>query len=200
MQSYIDKNVKFLKQNLKPLIIFSVVFIIGIVFGLLFSGNTSEGSILYVNAYNYHVLIFNSQSSIFSAFFKVFTSGALLSITVILFGLSVYTIPLICLVLFYRGIILGTCFILFYSISGISGVVIFIILTLPTNLIITIGLIIASVLNYKKKDKCSFSTNLLQTAKNALVSVLFSFLASIYFLLLMITVIRPISLIFWIKS
>lgn len=110
-----------------------------------------------------------------------------------------YSIPFISIIIFYRGIILGTAFTIFYSISGLSGTIIFFILTLPVNVIITAGLIIASVLNYKNANSCDLKAKIFSSIKNAFISIIISLIASLYLTFIMITIIRPINLFFWIK-
>lgn len=195
MQKIIKSKINSALKHKKHLIVFSAVYIVGIIFGLFFSGAKDDSSILYVNAYNYHLLIFDVSSSVFKTFFKCFLSGALLTLTIILFGFSNYTIPLISIILFYRGLILGTSAIIFLSLTGVSGLIIFIIVTLPCNVLISAGLIISSVLNYDCNKK-EFKTKLLFILKNALISLLFSAVASIYLIFLLITVIRPINTFF----
>lgn len=195
MNTFATSNVNYLKQNANKLIIFFGVYLLGIILGVFFLGSSPSQSILYANAKNYHVIIFSSNVSITSAFFKCFFAGVLLSLITILLGINVYCIAFISIIILYRGIVLGTAFIIFYSISGISGVIISIILTFPVNLIITAGLIVASVLNYKN-SKCNLKSRLILATKNAFISILFTLVASIYLVFIMITIIRPINLLF----
>ena len=195
MQDFIKRKINVLKQNQRQVILFSLTYLIGIILGVFFLGDKSEGSILYTNANNYHIIIFSSDNSIISLFIKILLSGILLTIPVILLGLTIATIPFICIILFYRGIILGTAFILFYSISGISGIITFIILTLPMHVLLTAGLIVASVLNYGIKSSCNKS-RVAEVIKNSLFSIAFTLISAIYFSFIMITVVRPINLIF----
>ncbi len=195
MQKIIKSKLNSILKHKRHLIVFSAIYIIGIIFGLFFSRASDDSTILYVNAYNYHLLIFTQNSSVLTTFFKCFLSGALLTLTVILFGFFNSTIPLISIILFYRGLILGTSAIIFYSLTGISGLIIFIIVTIPCHLLISAGLILSSILNYDCKER-EFKLKLLFVLKNALVSLLFSIIASVYLIFLLITVIRPINTFF----
>lgn len=199
MQSFAKSKLSILSRHSNKILLFTATYVLGIILGIFFIGNTESSSILYSNASSYHVIIFDTSISYFSIFFKCFFAGALLCMLTVILGLSVYTIPFICIVLFYRGVILGTALIIFYSISGISGIVIFIILTLPMHVVITLGLIASSVLNYDIDFTCKLKVRLIRCIKNAIVGILFTLVASIYLLFIMITVIRPINLIFWIK-
>ena len=196
MNTFACSNINYIKQNTNKLIIFIGVYLLGIILGVFFLGNSPSQSILYANAKNYHVIIFSSNISFMSAFFKCFFAGFLLSLITIILGLNVYCIAFISIIIFYRGVILGTAFVIFYSVSGISGVIIFTILTLPVHFIITAGLIVASVLNYRNFCKRDIKSRLILATKNAFLSVLFTLLASLYLVFIMITIIRPINLLF----
>ena len=196
MQNFTKSKLDYIKQNKNKLIIFAGVYLLGFILGLFFIGNLSDTSILYINANNYHITIFNTSISYFSVFFKCFFAGLLLSILTIALSLNAYLIPFISIILFYRGIILGTAFIIFYTISGITGIVLFIILTLPVHVIITTGLIVTSVLNYKSCTNKNINARLINGIKNAFISLTFTFIASLYLIFIMITIIRPINLLF----
>ncbi|MBR2385415.1 MAG: hypothetical protein IKA99_07410 [Clostridia bacterium] len=196
MQNFTKSKICYLKQNKNKIIVFSSIYIIGILLGLFFIGDLSDTSILYANAKNYYFIIFSPHNSIFSAFYKCFVAGLFLSLLTILFSLNTYLIPVISIILFYRGIILGTAFIIFYTISGITGIIIFIILTLPVHITITAGLIFSSVLNYKTCQIKSTKNKIIYASKNALISIAFTLIASFYLIFIIITIIRPINLLF----
>ena len=200
MQNFATREINYLKVNKNKIIIFSLVYVAGLILGLFFNGNISNTSVLYVNANNYHLIITSTSISYVSIFFKCFFAGLLLSLLTIALSFSTYLIPLISIILFYRGIILGTAFIIFSSTSGISGIVIFAILTLPVHVIITAGLITSSVLNYKTCTTKGTKNKLLCAIKNSLISIFFTLVASIYLTFIIITIIHPINLLFWIKT
>lgn len=188
-------QINYLRKNIGKILVFFTIYLLGIILALFFYGNTSKQSLLQSNAQNYYIIIFNPSSSYLTAFFKCFLAGFFLSFTTLILGLSIYSIPFVSVILFYRGVILGTSFIIFFTLSGISGIVLFIILTLPIHLIITFGLIIASVLNYK--CQCvDLKSKIVICSKNAIISILFSLIASLYLIFILITIIRPINLLF----
>ena len=184
------------KKQLKLIIIFLSVYLLGIIIGVFFNNTSNSTSIIYLNATNYHVLIFNSAISPFKVICDCLLSGILLSITIIVFGFSKYTIYLETIIIFYRGIILGTSAIIFFQLSKFSGAITFIILTLPSHLIITLGLIFASALNNDCQNKPNKS---FYVYKHCLTSILFTIASVIYVFLILVTVIRPINTFFWIN-
>ena len=196
MQTFICKTIKRLKKNLNLVIIFSAVYLIGIILGVIFSSKNLCNHLLSANINNYYVFVFDVTINVFKPFFNCLLTGFLLTLVATIFGFYSFTIYLYLIVIFYKGLILGTSFILFFSLSSISGALVFLILTLPTNLIITAGLIICNVLNYHFVKITDFNKKLKKVLTNALISLLFTIIASIYFLFLLITVIRPINLLF----
>ena len=180
MQKFATSKINYLKLNKNKIIIFSIVYVAGLILGLFFNGNISNTSVLYVNANNYHLIITSSSISYVSIFFKCFFAGLLLSLLTIALSFNTYLIPLISIILFYRGIILGTAFIIFSSTSGITGIVIFAIVTLPVHVIITAGLITSSVLNYKTCSSVAPKVKFFNAIKNAFISMFFTLIASLY--------------------
>ncbi len=196
MQNFIKSKLSTISQNKKQLIIFTATYAVGFIFGLFFMGEVTENSILYTNANSYYLIIFNFESSFVSLFFNCLLTGALLTLAIILCGLSTFTIPLSCIIFFYRGVVLASALIIFTNLSGISGIIFFIILTLPVHICITLGLIFTSVLFYSVKDSCSFTSRLIQVLKLSFVSLAFTLIASIYLVFLIFIVFRPINSIF----
>ncbi len=196
MQNFILKMAKIIKRNLKFVVIFSIIYLLGIILGVIFSNKNLCNNVLQINLNNYYFLIFDVNVSVFTPFFNCLLTGFLLTIAVSIFGLNSITIFLFLVILFYRGLILGTSLILFFTLSSISGVIVFLILSLPTNLIITAGLILCNVLNYDSVTICDFNLKLKKVLLHAVISIIFTIIASIYFVFLLITVIRPINLLF----
>lgn len=196
MQKFILKTVKIIKKNLKFVVIFFVIYFLGIVLGAIFSNKNLCNNALQVNLNNYYFLIFNVNVNVFKPFFNCVLSGILLTVAVSLFGFKRITTFLFSIIIFYRGLILGTCFVLFFKLSSISGVIVFFILSLPTNFIITAGLIICNVLNYDSISVCDFKLKVKKVFSHAGISIIFTLIASFYLIFLLITVIRPINLLF----
>lgn len=191
MNKIFQLKIAVLKKRVKALILFTAVYLVGFILGLIFSSKDCD-SVFYINATNYHILIFNSTVSPLKSVIDCFLSGALLTVTVFILGFSKYTVPIEGIVIFYRGLILGSTAVLFFQLSKFNGVVTFIILTLPCHLLITAGLIVASVLNL---DGC-IKPNWIAILKNCIISILFALIASIYVFFILVTVIRPINMIF----
>ena len=61
MQNFIKRKLNVLKQNQKQIILFSLTYLIGIILGVFFLGDKSEGSILYTNANNYHSYVSSNE-------------------------------------------------------------------------------------------------------------------------------------------
>ena len=196
MEKIINKFICVLKKSLVPLILFSVVYVIGFIFGIIFYVKNCDVTIFYKNVLDYHIIIFDSTVSVFNCFIKCLLVGFLLTIPIFLFGLSNYTIPFSGIIIFYRGLILGICLITFYNLSKIYGIFIFIIFTLPSHFIITLGLIIATVLNYRLRENCKINERWKDVLKNCLISVLFAIISAIYMLFMLIVIVRPINQLF----
>ena len=192
MQKFFVSHFFALKAQLKIIIAFLLVYAIGAVVGALFTKNDCT-TIIFTNSINYHVFITSTAISLTQCFFNCFFVGLLLTLVVICLGFSKISIPFICIILFYRGLILGGCAVTFFSLLQLSGLIIFIILTLPTHLIITLGLILSSVLNYQSNN-CNYK--FIAISKNAIICIIFVFLASLYFVLVTALIIRPINTLF----
>ena len=196
MKSILDKTITKLKLNLQLSIIFGAIYVLGIILGAIFSTRNLCNNFFKVTINNYYVLIFDTSSSVFKPFLNCVLTGFLLTLFVSLLGFSKFTTYLSSILLFYKGIVLGTSLIFFYSLSSIYGIIIFIILTLPTNLILTLGLIVSNVLNFTIKPSCDTKTKINKILSNATLSLAFTLIASFYATFLLITVIRPINLLF----
>ena len=194
MLNFIKCKFETVKKHKKYIIIFSLCYLLGFILSIFLSHKNSSNAIFF-NVFNYHVIIFNLNVSVISVFFKCFFAGVLLTVTVFAFGFSKYTVPLEGIIIFYRGITLGSALIYFYQISQISGVVVFFILTIPTHVAVTAGLIFSSALNFEIQNIKDLKKKTLAILKNCLISVFFTFIASLYLLILLVTVIRPINLI-----
>ena len=192
MKHFINQKLKILKKRSSFVIIFFSVYFIGFLLGIIFSKRTE--SIFYINANNYHIIIFDVSISPIKCVINCLFSGTLLTVSVFAFGFSKFTVPLETIIIFYRGLVLGASAILFFTFSGVIGLLTFIILTLPCNLLITSGLTVASVLNYN----CILTgkNKTLTVLKNCLIGLTFTLIASLYTFLILTTVIRPVNLIF----
>lgn len=194
MLNFLTTKFKIIKRQIYGLIAYCAVYIIAIILGAIFV-NKDCNSLLYTNVFNYHLIIVNGEISIFKCFFSCFFVGILGTVVIICFGFSKFTVPLISAIIFYRGLILGSCAILFFTLSKLSGVVLFIILTLPTNAIITAGLIVSSLLNnHANRKGCNNKGELI--AINALICLAFTLVAAIYFFLVTAIIVRPINSLF----
>lgn len=194
MLKFLTGKLKVLKTQLKSLIVFSAFYLIAIILGVIFSHGDCN-TVLYTNAVDYHLIIMSSKNSVFTCFFNCFLVGAFLSALIICCGFSKFTIPIICVIVFYRGLVLGSCAVVFFTLSGLSGIIVFVILTLPSHAIITAGLIVASVLNYGAHyPNCKNKVNVILI--NALICALFALVSALYFLLVTAIVVRPINSLF----
>ena len=195
MRKILAVKLKVLKANIKSVIIFSAVYLISIILGAIFIKIDCYQT-LYFNARNYYVAITGVSHSVFKIFLNCILVGAFLTVAVICFGFSKFTVPLVCVILFYRGIVLGSCAVLFFWLYGIGGIFIFIIITLPTNILITAGLIVASVLNYQDFSCFSGGDRWKIVVKNAIISLIFSLVSAMYLLFVVGLIIRPINYLF----
>lgn len=178
------------------LIILCVLFLISFICGIFFCENLS-GGFIYINLTEYNIF-FDLSIPLGSYFIsKLFTwLGIITFITIS--GLIVYSIALHCIIICYLGIILGCIVVTLCGSYSLSGVIIVLIVVLPSYLLRIASLISLSSLNYLsviKSNKCG-KLNLSQIGVNFIVSFLVILLALIWELVLLGIIIRPSNILF----
>ncbi|HLV09191.1 MAG TPA: stage II sporulation protein M [Halanaerobiales bacterium] len=138
----------FLRKRLPGLSFIIVIFILGISFGAVairtLDYSYQETIITYFNDFirGFEGIEYNSSSLIAESI-----KYNLINITVIwLFGLSVILMPLIMLLLFFKGFILGFTVGFLVSEYGFKGVIIALVTVFPQNIIIIPVYLLASVI------------------------------------------------------
>ena len=194
MKSFICETIKELKRNVKFVIIFTIVFVIGVILAIAFNGKSGI-DIISVNITNYYIKAVSGEFKIISIICSNLLSGIGLSLAIFLLGLSQFSAPLTCIIIFYRGVIISSALCLLFKAFGISGVVIYLILTLPAHLVITVGFIISVCLNLGVTE-CNFKNRTILVAKNCLISIFAVIISSIYITLILLLIIRPINSLF----
>lgn len=189
MKKILDKLRKYFKVNKKLFIFLSILFIIGIIAGSIFSVTISSNDSRLVNDYlkNYLNSINNNKIDFLSSFISTSISDSLIIIIIWLLGLSVIGIPIVIILFFYR------CFIFGFTIGSIlinyklKGILLSIIYMLPHHIIGIIVLMVLVINSYIISSKI-FKALLSKS------NIDFRFITHNYILVLLITFIINIIL------
>lgn len=133
-------------RNSKEYIIFSIVFLIGIFLGVLFTNNMKEEQSTEVTAYfSDFVEKFKNADNIDSLeLLKTnLTQNIILAVLLWFFGTTVIGLPVVFGLIMYRGFCLGYTIAIIISVFGISKGLSFVLLSLLAQNIIFIPVIIA---------------------------------------------------------
>lgn len=188
---FIKKKLATIKSCLKSVIIFALSFAVGFITGLFLKNSNTD--ILFNGVYSYYACVFDVYASVFSIFFKRFFICLGLYVVFFLLGLNKFFAVFSAIILFYRGLILGSIAPIFYVLYGVAGVLVYILLVFIQNLIITTGFIFAVVLNCCLSDK-PFGCKTGDLISDFLFSFGICFVGVLYELLFLTFVLRPITL------
>ncbi len=185
-------KLKILKCNIVLLIFLSATFILGFILGVFFRNNCCD-SPYFNGVYTYYICIFNIETSVFAIFFKRLFACLGVYLVVFLLGLNKYSAFVSSIILFYRGLILGSVAAIFISLYGISGFLVYVLLVLIQNLIITAGMIVAVVLNAYYSDS-PLNCKINDLIADFIVSFAVCLAGVLYELLFLTFVLRPLTL------
>lgn len=180
-----------IKNNVKTVVILALSFTIGFLVGLFF--NKFNTDVLFNGVYSYYVCIFDVYASVFSIFLKRFFICLGLYAAFFLLGLNKFSAVFSAIILFYRGLILGSIASIFYTMYGIAGIIVYVLLVFVQNVVITAGFIFAVVLNCSLSDK-PFSCKIRDLISNCAFSLGICIAGVLYELLFLTFVLRPITL------
>ncbi len=185
-------KLKILKYNIALSIFLSATFVLGFVLGMFF-GNDCYDSPYFNGVYTYYICIFDVETSVFAIFFKrLFACLGVFSV-VFLLGLNKYGAFASSVILFYRGLILGSAATIFISLYGISGFLVYVLLVMIQNLIITAGMIVAVALNAYYSD-IPFNCKINDLVADFVISFGVCVAGVLYELLFLTFLLRPLAL------
>jgi len=115
MKKKLDKLKEYLKMNKKIFIFLSVLFIVAIVAGSIFSVTLNDNDTKLVNTYlDNYINSINDNTIIFKdTFINSISSNLIMTIIIWLLGISVIGLPIIIFLFFYK------CFVIGFAISSI---------------------------------------------------------------------------------
>lgn len=170
MKKILDKLKDYFKVNKKLFLFLSILLVIGVISGSIFSITISKSDSEVVNTYlkNYISSIGNNEINLLDSFLSNSISNLLIIIIIWLMGLSVIGIPIVFIIFFYKSFIFGFTvgsILINYKVKGILLSIIYMFPHQIINLIVLMTLVIYSyIVSSKllkallKKDKIDFSS------------------------------------------
>ena len=197
MSELLKRKLSVLKKNPKLLIISGLFYLSGIIVGVICFYSKKGDGVFFKQVYNYYNRIFDPKISPLSTLFLRFIVN--IGYIGVIFALSftVFTYPIILLLIAYRGAIIGCIAGIFIKEYGFSGGALFFFVTLPQNVLVTLGLIVSAVLNFDYViNKCCKKTDVSVLLTNCIIGLGISFLGAIYELTVSVIIIRPMNFYF----
>lgn len=188
----LKNKLKILKCNIALLIFLSASFVLGFILGIFFRNNCCD-SPYFNGVYAYFICIFNVETSVFAIFFKRFFACLGVYSIVFLLGINKYSAFASSIIVFYRGLILGSVAAIFISLYGISGFLVYVLLVLIQNLIITAGMVVAVVLNAYYSDS-PLNCKINELIANFILSFGVCLAGVLYELIFLTFILRPLTL------
>ncbi len=190
--SVFNEKIKIVKCSLKLIAFLALAYLVGFFIGLFFKG-CYVGSPSDSGVCEYYICIFDVNTSVFSIFFKRFFACLGVYIVIFLLGLNGFSVYFSAIILFYRGLILGSVASVFFCFYGIPGIVVYVFLVIIQNVIISAGMILIAVLNAYYSDK-PFNCKIHELITNVLASLGVCFIGFLYELIFLTFILRPITL------
>lgn len=135
-----------LKKRLVVFITFSIMFVIGVMSGIIIDKPVAIDCYYLNYCDNYIYRIFSeSPGGIFTD--RILTSALFIAL-VIPTALSIYCVPLQGLLVFYKGFVFGSVTVILFSVYRFSGFLVWLLVLLPQTLLFAIVYIILSVLAF----------------------------------------------------
>ncbi|HPF83609.1 MAG TPA: stage II sporulation protein M [Bacilli bacterium] len=150
MKKLMDKFKKYFIVNKKIFFFLSILLIIGIISGTIFSIVITDTDSKSVTDYlaNYLDSIKNNSINLFDSFFSSSLSSIMISIIIFLLGLSVIGIPIIFIIFFYKSFIFGFTIGSILINYKVKGILLSIIYMLPHHVINILVLIVFIIYAY----------------------------------------------------
>ena len=196
-------NIKFLKEAIrdsfrdKPILFFiqTAAFGAGIIIACVFKNRPFMYDYYYTNAKNYYSAVMYYDSSCMGIIIgRVLSNLGYFAVFFVL-GLSGILFPIGSLLTAYRGYIFGLTAGIFASAFGFTGVLIFILLILPQNLITTAAINLCLLLSFSVKKTCG-KNFIAEYAVLCLIGYAISLLGAIFEALVLFLLLRPLNFYF----
>lgn len=186
------KKILVLIKKAKFYIVIAIIFyIIGCILALILNKQGDE-ILLYDNVLNNYLVVFDKEISLFSFSFKRLFAYLGVGILVFLSSLTIWLIPINCLIFLYQGYILISSFSAFLSAFALSGVLLFFFVALPCSVLRFLGFNLLQSLNYNLLCECKSFKNR-QYLSNILVAFMFIVIAFIWELIVIGIILRPLN-------
>lgn len=194
MQDLIMRKTARIKANVKHIAVFFAALLLGIIFGVISYVKEFEYGVLYEGAFNYYYNIFGCAVNPFTVLLKRILTVIGSILLFFLLGLTIYAYPFEFIIIFYRGLIIGSMTCIFYSIYSLYGVALFIIVTIPQNVVNTFGLVTCGILNYDyhANSQCR-KLNVREVFTNAVMGFVICTVGALYEFTVLALIIRPFS-------
>ncbi len=189
MANYLSAILKCFKVKKNLTLILAVIFILGVILGVVLSFN-EDFACFYKNfLFDYFNRILSRETFGVSYLFKRVLSLVVLFLVVALLSLNKYTFYVIFLILFYRAYIIGLAFKLFLSELLISGMFFFLFLVLVSGFFTSLAIAIFICFNYCKSNV----NNLEFTIKTYLFSLSVAVIGAILEFIFIVAIFRPFN-------
>lgn len=169
MKKILDKFKNYFVVNKKLFLFLSILFVIGLIAGSVFSLTINETDSSLVTNYlkNYLNSITNNEINLLDSFISTISSDILLIVAVWLLGFSVIGIPIILILFFYKSFVFGFTIGSILINYKVKGILLSIIYMIPHHIIKILLLMILVIYAYSisikilnailKKKEISFS-------------------------------------------
>lgn len=177
-------------------IFFIIAYFLGFVLGIIFGRNLNEYSDLFVIVNNYHTMIIGLYSNPIKLTFTRILNNVFYFLLLWVLCVSVYLSAFVAVTFFYRGLVLGNVFFLFFNTYAVHGIIIYIFIVFAQNLIVTFALLSISCIVYdmRMKNKCKYISS--KYFKFFGVGFLISLFGALYELILLVAFFRPLNIYF----
>ncbi len=186
-----------LKKQRVWLLTLAFFFILGIIFGVIFS-KESEKLLFIDNSNRFFACVLTGNQSIFKLLLSRILNSFSIFIIFALAGLNIYTLySFHGFLIFYRGYVLGIAGVIFFIDFGLTGGIIYVFAILIQNLILSLALIGFSCCCLNRLQSCLKQKIDLQLhIKEFVIFYLLALIGIIVEFLMIILVLRPLNFYF----
>lgn len=192
----LKRFVKSFCANQVLCILFVLAYLLGIVLGVVFGKNLNEYSDLFVIVNNYHTMIIGLYSNPIKLTFTRIINNLFYFFLLWVLCVSIYLSAFVAVTFFYRGLVLGNVFFLFFNEFAIHGIIIYIFIVLAQNLMVTFSLLFSACIVYDMRLRYRKGYLTSKYFKYFGIGLCLSFVGALYELILLITFFRPLNIYF----
>lgn len=192
----IKRFIKSFCTNQILCVFFIVAYFLGFILGIIFGKNLNEYSDLFVVVNNYHTMIIGLYSNPIKLTFTRIFNNFFYFLLLWILCVSVYLSAFVAITFFYRGLVLGNVFFLFYNVYSVHGIIIYVFIVFVQNLIVSFALFFSVCIVYDMRlnsKKKYFSINYFKCYG---IGFLIAFFGALYELLLLVMFFRPLNIYF----